>query len=78
MVTMTVPEQMMFSTIRVVTNRGHGTGFVFSHGNRDFLVTNRHVVRHTITGELTFTGRNHSIGSGIPQIGPDAIVPVPR
>ena len=76
MVTITVPEQMMLSTLRVVTNRGHGTGFVFSHGNRDFLVTNRHVVQETTSGELTFSGRNHSIGGGIPRIGPDAIVPV--
>ena len=74
---LTVPEQMMFSTIRVVTNQGqsHGTGFVYRHENREYLVTNRHVVQGTTEGELTLTGLNHSTGSG-PRIGPDAIVPV--
>ena len=76
MVNLTVPEQMMFGTIRIVTDRGNGTGFVFRHNKRDFLVTNRHVVQGTTSGELTFSGYNHSIDGDIPKIGPEAIVPV--
>lgn len=77
----TVPEQLMFSTFRIVTDRGHGTGFVYSRGinyhNRlDYLVTNRHVVEATHEGELTFTGTNQSAGAEFPVIGPGAIVPI--
>ena len=81
MAIMTVLEQLMFSTFRIVTDRGHGTGFVYSHGinahyRRDFLVTNRHVVEATHEGELTFTGTKHSAGAEFPEIGQGAMVPV--
>ena len=81
MTLMSIPEQFTFSTFRIATDQGHGTGFVYSHGpapgqRRDFLVTNRHVVEETKEGELTFTEVYESSGTDIPEIGRTAIVAV--
>jgi hypothetical protein len=60
----TIPQQLLFSTVRIVAETAAndpvtGTAFVFSHKVRDtdnlFLVTNKHVVKDTGKGRLTFT-----------------------
>ena len=81
MTLMSIPEQFTFATFRIATDRGHGTGFVYSHGpgpsqRRDFLITNRHVVEGTQEGELTFNEANESSGTDSPEIGRTAIVQV--
>ena len=81
MAMMSIPEQLTFTTFRIATDQGHGTGFVYSHGpksgqRREFLVTNRHVVEGTQEGELTFTEVNEASGTDSPDIGRTAIVPV--
>jgi hypothetical protein len=54
----TIGEQLLFTTVRIETNIGTGTGFIFSYdwnGKRaDFLVTNRHVVENTTYGRFFF------------------------
>jgi hypothetical protein len=78
---LTIPEQLMFTTFRIATEAGTGTGFVFAHTSqdgqsRDYLVTNRHVVEGTGECELTFTVSDQTGGTDRPLIGRTVTVPV--
>ena len=78
---LTIPEQLMFTTFRIATEAGTGTGFVFAHTSRDgqshdYLVTNRHVVEGTVECELTFTVSDQTGGIDRPLIGRTVTVPV--
>lgn len=69
-----ISQQLLFSTVRIETSyksgtQGCGTGFVFVYerGERyyPFLVTNKHVVKDAIQGNIYF----HRGSSGQPMLG---------
>ncbi|APZ44669.1 trypsin [Acidihalobacter ferrooxydans] len=70
----TLTKRLLFNTVRVDTvledgTHGSGTGFVVAHhgphGQRRFIVTNRHLVEGVRSGGLVFTQAHE----GQPQIG---------
>ena len=75
----TIAEQLLFATLRIVGPRDSGpasvgTGFIVSHRWADgsegpFLVTNKHVIRDTIRGDLTFTLAESPGDESVPLLG---------
>lgn len=79
MAIMKIAEELLFTTLRIVTTNGQskgvGTGFIFDYKlknkNFPFLVTNRHVVEGMEDGTITFTKRKNNkpdIGNGFDVI----------
>ncbi len=54
----TISEQMMYSTVRIVSDRSCGTGFfyIFNIDNKEYptIVTNKHVVNDNESEKVTF------------------------
>lgn len=67
----TISQQLFFTTIRIETDggKGSGTGFFFKHkvgdGNVFFVVTNKHVVMNAIDGQFFF----HIAKDDLPELG---------
>ncbi len=55
---LSITEQLIHNTIRIVTNNGTGTGFFFEFKINDnkvpVIITNKHVIGDSATGELIF------------------------
>ena len=75
----TVAEQLLFSTLRIVAIKKDGsdsigTGFIVEHKWAEdkagpFLITNKHVIRDTVSGGLTFTLADGSSEESSPALG---------
>lgn len=71
-----IAEQLLFTTVRIVTENPKGeasigTGFIFNYSRKDehylFLVTNKHVISNAKEGLLTFVksgGQTPLLGEG--------------
>lgn len=73
---MTVTEQLLFSTLRIETPQetGTGTGFIVTCRGIDgeevhLLVTNKHIVKDSVTCCLTFTVADQSSSGYQPLVG---------
>ena len=71
-------EQLLFTTLRIEVPGSVGTGFIVGHSWKsqklaeniggDFLITNKHVIKNTNSGQIKFTnksddGRNPHLGN---------------
>lgn len=70
----TVSEQLLFSTLRLETQEGIGTGFIVSHKwgpekEGYFFVTNKHVIADNDQGRITLTLAEESDGTRTPKLG---------
>lgn len=75
----TIAEQLLFATLRIEAPPWVGTGFIVTHKWADdkegpFLVTNKHVIKGSKSGRITFTKRDPSDASYNPSIGQTSAV----
>ena len=68
-----VAEQLLFSTLRIQTQTGLGTGAIVNYESAGqvfpFLVTNHHVIANTSAGRVTFTLADNSTTPSQPLLG---------
>jgi hypothetical protein len=46
-------QRLLYSTVRITTDKSTGTGFFYSTSGNEWLITNYHVIRNSETGEFT-------------------------